>query len=132
MPSSTPGSVAEVLRYFFRLGCIAFGGPAAHIAIMHRELVSQRRWLTDQELVDLLGVTNLIPGPNSTEMTMHLGAMRAGWRGLWLAGFAFVLPAIVIVTALAWAYVEYGSTPAGEGIILGIQPFILAIIIQAI
>lgn len=132
MPSSTPGSVAEVLRYFFRLGCIAFGGPAAHIAIMRRELVNQRRWLTDQELVDLLGVTNLIPGPNSTEMTMHLGAMRAGWRGLWLAGFAFVLPAIVIVTALAWAYVEYGSTPAGEGIILGIQPFILAIIIQAI
>ena len=132
MPPSPPGSLAEVLRYFFRLGCIAFGGPAAHIAIMRRELVNQRRWLSDQDLVDLLGVTNLIPGPNSTEMTMHLGAMRAGWRGLWLAGFAFILPAILIVTALAWAYVEYGTTPAGEGIILGIQPFILAVIIQAI
>lgn len=132
MPPSAPGNLAEVLRYFFRLGCIAFGGPAAHIAIMRRELVNERRWLTDQDLVDLLGVTNLIPGPNSTEMTMHLGAMRAGWRGLWLAGLAFILPAILIVTALAWAYVEYGSTPAGEGIILGIQPFILAVIIQAI
>ncbi|GMV84495.1 MAG: chromate transporter [Dehalococcoidia bacterium] len=132
MPPSTPGSLGEVLRYFFRLGCIAFGGPAAHIALMRRELVNQRRWASDQEFMDMLGVTNLIPGPNSTEMTMHLGAGRAGWRGLWLAGLAFILPAIVIVTALAWAYVRYGDTPAGEGIILGIQPFILAVIIQAI
>ncbi len=132
MPPSSPGSLGEVLRYFFRLGCIAFGGPAAHIAIMRRELVNQRGWVSDQEFIDMLGVTNLIPGPNSTEMTMHLGASRAGWRGLWLAGFAFVLPAIVIVTVLAWAYVRYGDTPAGEGIILGIQPFILAVIIQAI
>jgi len=124
--------VRDVLFYFFRLGCIAFGGPAAHIALMRRELVQQRKWATDEEFVDMLGVTNLIPGPNSTELTMHLGAKRAGWAGLWLAGIAFVVPAVVIVTALAWAYVEYGETPAGEGIILGITPFILAVIIQAI
>jgi chromate transporter len=130
--STHPGSVGEVARYFLRLGVIAFGGPAAHIAIMRRELVRERGWTTDQELVDMLGVTNLIPGPNSTEMTMHLGAMRAGWRGLWVAGFAFILPATLITVALAWAYVRYGTTPAGEGIILGVQPFMLAIIVQAI
>ena len=126
------GSLAEVLRYFLRFGFIAFGGPAAHVAMMRRELVNERAWLSDQEFVDMLGVTNLIPGPNSTEMTMHLGARRAGWWGLWLAGLAFVFPAVAIVTVIAWAYVEYGTTPAGEGIILGIQPFILAVIIQAI
>lgn len=132
MPAPAAGSLAEVLRYFFRLGCIAFGGPAAHVALMRRELVIERRWVSDQEFMDLLGVTNLVPGPNSTEMTMHLGAQRAGWRGLWLGGLAFILPALVIVTVLAWAYVRFGDTPAGEGIILGIQPFILAVIIQAI
>jgi chromate transporter len=132
MPESPAGRLGEVLRYFLRFGFIAFGGPAAHIAMMRRELINQRRWVSDAEFVDMLGVTNLIPGPNSTEMTMHLGARRAGWWGLWLAGLGFVLPATVIVLVLAWAYVEYGSTPAGEGIILGIQPFILAVIIQAI
>ncbi len=124
--------LGEVGRYFLRLGFIAFGGPAAHIALMRREVVQQKRWTTDQELVDMLGVTNLIPGPNSTELVMHLGAQRAGLRGLWLAGIAFIVPAVAIVTALAWAYVEFGDTPAGEGIILGIQPFILAVILQAI
>lgn len=132
MPSPNQQPLREVLTYFLRLGVIAFGGPAAHIALMRRELVQQRKWTTDQDFVDMLGVTNLIPGPNSTELTMHLGAERAGWRGLWLAGIAFILPAVAIVTALAWAYVEYGDTPAGEGIILGITPFILAVIIQAI
>lgn len=132
MASTYSGSVSEVARYFLRLGVIAFGGPAAHIAIMRRELAGQRKWTTDQELVDMLGVTNLIPGPNSTEMAMHLGAGRAGWRGLWVAGVAFILPATVLTIALAWAYVRYGSTPAGEGIILGVQPFMLAIIVQAI
>lgn len=124
--------LGEVLRYFFRLGCISFGGPAAHIALMRRELVAEKRWLTDAELMDLLGAANLIPGPNSTELTMHIGARQAGWRGLWLAGIAFVIPAVAIVLVIAWAYVEYGDTPAGEGLILGIQPFILAIIAQAI
>ena len=129
-PSQQP--LREVLTYFLRLGFIAFGGPAAHIALMRRELVQQRKWTTDQDFVDMLGVTNLIPGPNSTELTMHLGAERAGLRGLWVAGIAFIVPAVAIVTVLAWAYVEYGDTPAGEGIILGITPFILAVIIQAI
>ncbi len=126
------GSLSEVARYFFRLGVIAFGGPAAHIAIMRRDLVVQRRWLTDAEFVDLLGVTNLIPGPNSTEMTMHLGATRAGNRGLWLGGAAFIFPAVAIVLAFAWAYVRYGDTPTVEGLLLGIQPVILAVIVQAI
>ena len=121
-----------MLRYFFRLGCIAFGGPAAHIALMRRELVQEKRWLSDAELMDLLGAANLIPGPNSTELTMHIGAKQAGWRGLWLSGLAFIIPAVAIVLVIAWAYVEYGDTPAGEGLILGIQPFILAVIAQAI
>jgi chromate transporter len=120
------------VRYFLRLGVIAFGGPAAHVAIMRRELARDRKWATDQELVDMLGVANLIPGPNSTELAMHFGAKRAGWPGLWLAGIAFILPATIMTVALAWAYVRYGSTPAGEGILLGVQPFMLAIIVQAI
>ncbi|MEO8539867.1 MAG: chromate efflux transporter [bacterium] len=132
MADSNPGSVQEVARYFLRLGVIAFGGPAAHIAIMRRELAGTRGWTTDQELVDMLGVTNLIPGPNSTELAMHMGAVRAGWRGLWIAGLCFVFPATLITVALAWAYVRYGATPAGKGIIIGIQPFMLAIIVQAI
>ena len=126
---ATPGDVAA---YFLRLGCIAFGGPAAHIALMRRELVQQKRWLTDEQFVDMLGVTNLIPGPNSTEMTMHIGYGRAGWRGLVLGGAAFILPAVVIVLVLAWAYVRYGDTPAGEGILAGVGPVVLAIILQAI
>jgi len=127
-----PGTVAEAGRYMLRLGFIAFGGPAAHVALMRRDLVQRRKWVTDQEFVDMLGVTNLIPGPNSTEMTMHLGARRAGWWGLWVGGLGFIGPAVVIVLALAWAYVRWGETPAGEALIYGIQPFILAIIAQAI
>lgn len=131
MDPDRPGALAEVARYFFRLGVIAFGGPAAHIAIMRRELVHQRRWVSDQEFLDMLGVTNLIPGPNSTEMTMHLGHRRAGMAGLWLGGLLFIMPAVAIVTALAWAYVRYGTTPAGEGVLLGAQPVVLAVILQA-
>ena len=124
--------LGEVARYFFRLGCIAFGGPAAHVALVRRELVREKSWVSDAELMDLLGAASLIPGPNSTELVMHIGAKRAGWWGLWVAGAGFIIPAVAIVLAIAWAYVEYGDTPAGEGIILGIQPFILAIIAQAI
>lgn len=132
MPGAASRSrFGEVARYFLRLGCIAFGGPAAHVAIMRRELVDERRWLSDREFLDMLGVTNLIPGPNSTEMTMHLGYRRAGLAGLWAGGLLFLLPAVVIVTVLAWAYVRYGSTPAGEGVLLGAQPVVLAIILQA-
>jgi chromate transporter len=126
------GSLAQVARYFLRLGFVGFGGPAAHIAFMRRDLVQQKRWLTDAEFVDLLGVTNLIPGPNSTEMTMYIGGMRSGWKGLWLGGLCFMGPAVGIVLALAWAYKRWGTTPAGEALAWGIQPIVLAIIVQAI
>jgi chromate transporter len=122
----------DVALYFARLGVTAFGGPAAHIALMRRDLVARRRWLSDADFIDLLGVTNLIPGPNSTEMTMHLGSIRAGRAGLWIAGAAFILPAVLITLACAWAYVEYGTTPTGEALLFGVQPVILAIIVQAI
>jgi chromate transporter len=131
-PTEGTSPLAEVGRYFLGLGFFAFGGPAAHIALMQRDLVQRRKWVDEREFIDLLGATNLIPGPNSTEMTMHLGARRAGWWGLWLGGAAFIGPAVLIVLALAWAYVRYGDTPAGEGIIRGIQPFVLAIIVGAI
>jgi len=133
MTSEAPrGTVGEVTRYFLRLGIIAFGGPAAHVAIMRRELVRERGWIDDAEFIDLLGATNLIPGPNSTEMTMHLGATRAGPAGLWAGGAAFILPAVTIVLVLAMAYVEWGTTPAAEALLFGIQPFVIAIIAQAI
>ncbi|HEX6030753.1 MAG TPA: chromate efflux transporter [Tepidiformaceae bacterium] len=129
---SRAGTGSEVFAYFLRLGCIAFGGPAAHVALMRRELVQQKRWLSDEQFVDMLGVANLVPGPNSTEMTMHVGYHRAGWGALWLAGIGFIAPAVAIVLAFAWAYVRYGDTPAGEGILLGVSPVVLAIIVQAI
>jgi chromate transporter len=136
MADERPTSVSaprpgEVATYFLRLGVIAFGGPAAHIAIMRRELVQRRKWVTDQQFMDHFGVTNLIPGPNSTEMVMHMGAIRGGRWGLYIAGLAFILPAFFITLACAWAYVRYGETPAGEALIYGIQPVILAVIIQA-
>ena len=122
----------EVAGYFLRLGFISFGGPAAHIALMRRDLVQRRKWLSDAEFVDLLGITNLIPGPNSTEMSMQIGYGRAGWRGLWIGGLSFIGPAVMIVLVLAWGYVRWGSTPVGEAFIWGIQPLILAIIVEAI
>lgn len=126
------GRTGEVFAYFLRLGCIAFGGPAAHVALMRRELVQRKGWLSDEQFVDMLGVANLVPGPNSTEMTMHVGYHRAGWGALWLAGAGFIAPAVAIVLAFAWAYVRYGDTPAGEGILVGVTPVVLAIIVQAI
>src|SRR5512134_970420 len=95
-------SLLEVARLFLKLGLTAFGGPAAHIAMMHDEVVKRRKWLSDQEFLDLLGATNLIPGPNSTEMAIHLGYLRAGWPGLIVGGVCFIVPAMLIVTALAW------------------------------
>ena len=106
------GTVGEVARVFLRLGFTAFGGPAAHIAMFRQELVTQRKWVTDEEFLDLLGATNLIPGPNSTEMAIHLGYVRAGWRGLIVGGLCFLGPAMLIVMLLAALYVQYGSTPA--------------------
>lgn len=117
---------------FLRIGATAFGGPAAHIAIMRDELVDRRRWVDDQHFLDLLGATNLIPGPNSSEMSMHLGFVRGGLAGLIVGGGAFLLPAMVITLALAWAYQRYGATPAVEWLLYGIKPVIIPLIIAAL
>jgi len=121
----------EVLSVFLRLGLVAFGGPAAHIAMMREELVRRRRWVSDAEFVDLLGLTNLIPGPNSTEMAIHLGYTRAGAWGLVLGGACFIMPAMLIVMALAWAYVRWGTLPAATWLLYGVKPVIIAIVLQA-
>ena len=126
------GQLAEVARLFLKLGIIAFGGPAAHIALMRDEIVRRRGWVTDQHFLDLLGATNLIPGPNSTEMAIHLGYVRAGWRGLVAAGTAFIVPAMLMVMGLAWAYVRYGSLPAAGWLLYGVKPAILAVVVQAL
>ena len=125
-------TLGEVIRLFLRLGFTAFGGPAAHIALMHDEVVTRRGWMSEQHFLDLVGATNLIPGPNSTEMAIHIGYERAGWRGLLAAGLCFIMPAVLIVLALAWLYVEYGSTPQGDALMYGIKPVIIAIVVQAL
>lgn len=124
--------LGEVVALFFRLGCTAFGGPAAHIALMRDEVVRRRRWVTEEHFLDLLGATNLIPGPNSTEMAIHLGYVRAGWPGLLVAGALFILPATALVLALAWAYVRYGSTPQAGFVLYGVKPVIIAVVVQAL
>jgi chromate transporter len=122
----------EIAQVFLKLGTLAFGGPAAHIGMMRAEIVGRRRWLGDQEFLDLLGAANLIPGPNSTEMTILLGAHRAGWRGLIVGGVSFILPAMLIVTAFGWLYVNYGSLPQMEWLLYGVKPVMVAIIAQAV
>jgi chromate transporter len=124
--------LAEVAALFLKLGLIGFGGPAAHIALMRQEVVLRRKWLTEQEFLDLLGASNLIPGPTSTELAIYLGYRRAGPPGLLLAGLLFILPAMVLVLAFAWAYVQFGSTPQVGGVLYGIKPVIIAVILQAI
>lgn len=121
----------EIAKLFFKLGSIAFGGPAAHIAMMEDEVVKKRKWMTHEHFLDLVGATNLIPGPNSTELTMHCGHERAGWKGLFVAGFSFILPAVVITSVFAWLYVEYGQLPKVEPFIYGIKPAVIAIIAMA-
>lgn len=125
-------ALAEVAQVALKLGFTAFGGPAAHIAMLREEAVSRRKWLTDEYFLDLVGATNLIPGPNSTEMVIHVGYLRAGWRGLLVAGTLFILPAAAMVLALAWAYVEYGATPVGEALLYGIKPVVIAVVAQAL
>jgi len=124
--------LAEVIRLFLRLGLTAFGGPAAHIAMMHDEVVRRRKWLTEQQFLDLLGATNLIPGPNSTEMAIHLSFVRAGWAGLVLGGASFIAPAMAAVLVLAWAYVRYGAAPAATWLLYGVEPVIIAVVLQAL
>ncbi len=131
-PVAKAGSLAQVAALFLKLGTIGFGGPAAHIALMRREVVATRGWVDDQEFLDLVGATNLIPGPNSTELAIHLGYLRGGWRGLLIAGSCFILPAVLIVMGFAWAYVEYGSTPEAGWVLYGVKPVIIVVILQAI
>jgi chromate transporter len=124
--------VKELAKLFLKLGSIGFGGPAAHIAMMEDEVVRKRGWLTREGFLDLVGATNLIPGPNSTEMTIHIGLTRAGWRGLIVAGSCFILPAVVIVLGLAWVYVRFGSLPQAIWLLYGVKPVIIAIVVQAL
>jgi chromate transporter len=126
------GRLRELVAVFATLGLIGFGGPAAHIGLIRREAVERRRWLDDARLVDLVGLTSIIPGPNSTELAMLVGRERAGGWGLVVAGLAFIVPAAAIVLAVAWAYVAFGATPAVEGLLYGIKPVVLAIVAVAI
>lgn len=131
-PSTRTERVLELARLFLRLGFTAFGGPAAHIALYHDETVKRRKWLSDQQFMDLLGATNLIPGPNSTEMTIHIGYLRAGWAGLLVSGWSFILPSTFMVLAIAWGYVHYGALPEITWLLYGIKPVVIAIILQAL
>jgi chromate transporter len=124
--------IGEIARLFLRLGVVSFGGPAAHVALMEEEIVRRRRWLSREAFLDLLGAANLIPGPNSTELAIHIGYARAGWPGLLVAGICFILPAALIVAALAWGYVRYGALPAISGILAGVKPVVLAVVANAI
>jgi chromate transporter len=132
MPDRPRGALREVALLFLRLGATAFGGPAAHIAVLEDEAVRRRRWLSREEFLDLLGATNLIPGPNSTEMAIHLGLRRAGGAGLVVAGAAFIVPAAGMTLLLAWAYVRFGTRPEAAGLLYGVKPVAIAIIAQAL
>jgi chromate transporter len=125
-------SVRDVAVVFLKLGMISFGGPAAHIALMREEAVRRRAWVSDERFLDLLGASNLIPGPTATELAIYLGYVRSGWRGLILGGFLFVLPAMLMTLALGWAYVRYGARPHALWMLGGIKPVIIAIIVVAL
>jgi chromate transporter len=136
-PTSVPAAegrspLSEIALLFLKLGTTAFGGPAAHIAMMDEEVVRRRRWLSEQEFLDYLSATNFIPGPNSTEMAIHIGHRRAGWPGLIVAGACFIFPAAILVAILAWAYVRWGSLPQAEGLLYGVKPVVIAVILQAL
>lgn len=137
-PSAEPlgpddrGRLGELARLFLRLGVTSFGGPAAHTAMMHDEVVRRRGWVSDEQFVDLVGATNFIPGPNSTELAIHLGWERARGWGLVVAGVCFIAPAALIVGVIAWVYVTYGNTPALEGVLYGIKPVVIAIVAYAL
>ncbi|MYN65996.1 MAG: chromate efflux transporter [Acidobacteria bacterium] len=133
MPRVTVAApLRELAALFLRLGVTAFGGPAAHIAMMRDEVVDRRRWLSDKEFLDLVAATNLIPGPNSTELAIHLGYRRGGLAGLALAGVCFILPAALVVGCIAWAYARYGTTPQVGWLMYGIGPVVIAIVVQAL
>src|SRR5213080_4334334 len=121
---SQKSSLGELITLFLRLGFTAFGGPAAHIAMMREEVVRRRQWMSDERFVDLIGITNLIPGPSSTELAIYLGYLRAGWPGLFVVGICFIGPAMLIVLAISWAYVTYGALPQVGWLFYGIQPVV--------
>jgi len=127
-----PTSPWTLARLFLRLGCTAFGGPAVHIALMRDEVVTRRGWLSEAEFLDLLGATNLIPGPNSTELAIHIGFLRGRWLGLALAGLCFIVPAALIVAAFAWAYLRFGALPPVAGLLYAVKPVVVAVVLQAI
>jgi chromate transporter len=122
----------EVASVFLKLGTTAFGGPAAHIAMMEEEVVRRRQWLRRETFLDYVGATNLIPGPNSTELALHIGHMRAGWTGLLVAGLSFILPSALIVGVIAWMYVRFGTLPAALALMWAVKPVVIAIVIQAL
>jgi chromate transporter len=135
MPDATTSrrdALWELAALFLRLGTLAMGGPAAHIAMMEDEVVRRRRWMTHKRFLDMLGVCNLIPGPNSTEMAIHIGQLRAGFAGLVVAGASFILPAAAIVLVIAWMYVRFGTMPQAVGLLYGIKPVIIAVVLQAL
>jgi chromate transporter len=125
-------TLRELALLFARLGATAFGGPAAHIAMMQDEVVRRRKWLSEERFLDLLGATNLIPGPNSTEMAIHIGWERRRWSGLGVAGLAFIVPAMLITGVLGWVYVRFGAVPAAGWLLYGVKPVILGVVVQAI
>jgi chromate transporter len=130
--SATKHSLAELALFFLRLGLTAFGGPAAHIAMMEDELVRRRKWLSREKFLDLLGASNLIPGPSSSELAIHIGYLRAGWAGLLLGGCCFILPAAILVGIIAWAYVRFGQLPETAAVLYGVKPVVIAVILQAL
>ena len=132
MNNSAFSRLKELAKVFLKLGIIGFGGPAAHIAMMEDEVVKRRGWLTREHFLDLIGATNLIPGPNSTEMAIHVGYIYAGWLGLIVSGVCFILPAVIITAVLAWVYVTYGSFPQVAPLLYGIKPAVFAIILNAL
>jgi len=125
-------NIGELITLFLKLGATAFGGPAAHIAMMEEEVVNRRRWLTGQHFLDLVGATNLIPGPNSTEMAIHIGYIRAKLPGLIAAGLSFILPAVIITGILAWIYVTVGTLPQATNFLFGIKPAVISVILVAV
>ena len=126
---NTTHRLRELVKLFLKLGVIGFGGPAVHIAMMEEEVVRKRAWMSHQHFLDLVGATNLIPGPNSTEMTMHIGQERAGWKGLIVAGCCFIIPAVLITAFFAWAYQHYGHLPHVQPFIYGVKPAIIAVVV---